>query len=418
MAMKVVTGTKNSIERGFLKENSKKTSSSPNSQLLVNQPSYTKWKSWWTRVSWSLVMILGFSGVILSGHFYVIMLVIIIQFACFKEIITIAFLNSSLLRHRDGTQKKFVSQTFPKLPLFRSLNWYFLFCANYFIYAQKITRLLLKFIPFFDNFYYFDRDHLLGNLSAHHNFVSFLLYLSGFIVFVLTLKKGFYRFQISQFGLIWFLLPVSMIICNDCSAYLCGFFFGRTPLISLSPKKTWEGFIGAFLATMLFGLAMSRFLSGFEYMICPIEGLLYTPTINKLTCSTHPVFVPWTITLPMFSGLSFSLRPIQLHGLAMAAFGSVIAPFGGFFASGFKRAFGLKDFGDLIPGHGGVMDRFDCQLLMLTFVNVYYSSFIATGYSAYSFSKIVDTVAAMSVSRQRQLYKLLDESLKMQGYTW
>ncbi|KAJ3632120.1 hypothetical protein Zmor_022078 [Zophobas morio] len=102
----------------------------------------------------------------------------------------------------------------------------------------------------------------------------------------------------------------------------------------------------------------------------------------------------------------------------MAAFGSVIAPFGGFFASGFKRAFGLKDFGDLIPGHGGVMDRFDCQLLMLTFVNVYYSSFIATGYSAYSFSKIVDTVAAMSVSRQRQLYKLLDESLKMQGYTW
>lgn len=36
----------------------------------------------------------------------------------------------------------------------------------------------------------------------------------------------------------------------------------------------------------------------------------------------------------------------------------------------------LQDFGDTIPGHGGFMDRFDCQLLMATFVNVYYSSFI------------------------------------------
>ena len=35
---------------------------------------------------------------------------------------------------------------------------------------------------------------------------------------------------------------------------------------------------------------------------------------------------------------------------------------GGFFASGFKRAFELKDFGDTIPGHGGITDRFDCQV--------------------------------------------------------
>jgi phosphatidate cytidylyltransferase len=43
-------------------------------------------------------------------------------------------------------------------------------------------------------------------------------------------------------------------------------------------------------------------------------------------------------------------------------FASIIAPFGGFFASGFKRAFKIKDFGDSIPGHGGITDRMDCQV--------------------------------------------------------
>ena len=51
-------------------------------------------------------------------------------------------------------------------------------------------------------------------------------------------------------GLIWFILPSSLVICNDIFAYFAGFFFGRTPLIKLSPKKTWEGFIGGFVATV------------------------------------------------------------------------------------------------------------------------------------------------------------------------
>jgi len=49
--------------------------------------------------------------------------------------------------------------------------------------------------------------------------------------------------------------------------------------------------------------------------------------------------------------------PFQFHTAAMAVFASVIAPFGGFFASGFKRAFKIKDFGDMIPGHGGLMGK-------------------------------------------------------------
>lgn len=48
---------------------------------------------------------------------------------------------------------------------------------------------------------------------------------------------------------------------------------------------------------------------------------------------------------------------MQFHILAMATFASLIAPFGGFFASGLKRTFKIKDFGDLVPGHGGITGR-------------------------------------------------------------
>lgn len=58
-------------------------------------------------------------------------------------------------------------------------------------------------------------------------------------------------------GLIWFIVPVSMIICNDIMAYVFGFFFGKTPLIKLSPKKTWEGFIGGGISTVFFGVMVS-----------------------------------------------------------------------------------------------------------------------------------------------------------------
>lgn len=117
-------------------------------------------------------------------------------------------------------------------------------------------------------------------LVSYHRFISFSLYCGGFVWFVLSLVKKYYMKQFSLFawthvallivvtqsyliiknifeGLVWFIVPVSMIICNDIMAYIFGFFFGKTPLIKLSPKKTWEGFIGGGFSTVVFGFLVS-----------------------------------------------------------------------------------------------------------------------------------------------------------------
>jgi phosphatidate cytidylyltransferase len=54
--------------------------------------------------------------------------------------------------------------------------------------------------------------------------------------------------------------------------------------------------------------------------------------------------------------------------LAVALFCSTVAPLGGFLASAVKRAFNKKDFSNLIAGHGGLVDRLDCQLITAPFV--------------------------------------------------
>src|SRR5579862_9116798 len=116
---------------------------------------------------------------------------------------------------------------------------------------------------------------------------------SGFVFFVMTLTPGSYTYQFTQFcwthmtlllvvfqahfivnsifeGLIWFFLPVCLVITNDIFAYVCGMIWGRTPLIRLSPKKTVEGFIGGWICTILVGGGIASFLARFKYMICPV----------------------------------------------------------------------------------------------------------------------------------------------------
>lgn len=72
-------------------------------------------------------------------------------------------------------------------------------------------------------------------------------------------------------GMIWLVLPVSLVICNDTFAYICGITFGRTQLIKLSPKKTVEGFMGAWALTIIFGIGMTNILMRYTFFLCPVN---------------------------------------------------------------------------------------------------------------------------------------------------
>lgn len=380
-------------------------------------PAANKWRNAWIRSLYSLPMIGGFLMILWLGPLYVALLVIVLQVKSFHELMIIGHSKYSSL----------------ELPWYRVLNWYFLGVANYFFFGESLTSYFRSL---------FIGDDYLNKLANYHRFISYWFYLVGFIAFVLSLKKKKYMVQFQLFGwthivllccvvqshliiqncfegLYWLLYPASMVICNDIMAYFFGFFFGKTPLIKLSPKKTWEGFIGGFISTMVFGMIVSKMMYQFKHLICPVEYDGNALVISN--CNPGYVFNQQTFNLPIVVqgflsvfGVSWevvSFRPIHFHGQIMAMFASLIAPFGGFFASGFKRAFKLKDFGDLIPGHGGVVDRMDCQFLMGTFVYVYYFSFI----KSVSVNSVLQIIYGMTSLQQHDLYISLGESLASRG---
>jgi phosphatidate cytidylyltransferase len=220
-------------------------------------------------------------------------------------------------------------------------------------------------------------------------------------------------------GMIWFFLPVSLVITNDIFAYICGITFGRTQLIKLSPKKTVEGFVGAWICTILFGFFFTNLLMRSKYFICPVNDL-GANIFTGLQCAPNPVFIPHTYRLQSYlphyfvTKLTFTVSPMQFHILAMATFASLIAPFGGFFASGLKRTFNIKDFGDSIPGHGGMTDRMDCQFIMGFFAFMYYQSFIAVHQA--SVGSVIETaITGLTPEQQIEVVKGLTKHLYNQG---
>ncbi|CAF3933155.1 unnamed protein product, partial [Rotaria magnacalcarata] len=134
-----------------------------------------RWRNWIIRGIFSWVMILGFAKLVSMGPLVVSLVVLLIQIKCFQEIINIGY---TVYKSHN-------------LPWFRTLSWYFLFTSNYWLYGES----LINHFGFMMN-----KHNFLQPLVTYHRMIAFLLYTSGFVGFVLSLKKTYYLKQFTLFG--------------------------------------------------------------------------------------------------------------------------------------------------------------------------------------------------------------------------
>jgi phosphatidate cytidylyltransferase len=186
--------------------------------------------------------------------------------------------------------------------------------------------LLLGFIPLTTSVFIFElyRDHKRPFHNIAYTFLGIFyiaipLSLFNFMVFDSTTLHYSYSYEIllSYFILIW---------ANDTGAYLFGVSIGKHRIFPrISPKKSWEGFFG---------------------------GLIFT------------TIVAWTISL-YFHNITFA------HWFVIGLLSAIIGVFGDLVESMYKRSLDIKDSGKFLPGHGGILDRFDSVFLSAPIVFAY-----------------------------------------------
>ena len=190
-------------------------------------------------------------------------------------------------------------------------------------------------------------------LVAKHEELDFgklsgFTYFSGVILFcfysLVHLKR---KLPVDVYGndAIYFIL---LILCfawgGDTAAYFTGRALGKHKLAPrVSPHKTVEGAVGGVLGSML-------------------AGVLLTFVYNQLSGR-----------FDLFS-INVTVRH-YLVLLVLGAVASVLGIFGDLFASAVKRQAGIKDYGTIFPGHGGILDRFDSVMFIAPFVSIAVRSF-------------------------------------------
>lgn len=175
-----------------------------------------------------------------------------------------------------------------------------------------------------------------GKLSGY-------VYFSGVIVFcfysLIHLKRCL-PFAQYRYDAIYFIL---LILCSawggDTAAYFAGRAFGKHKLAPIvSPHKTVEGAIGGIFGSVLAGVVLTLVYS------------FLSASHNVITIQVQPRHYAILVV--------------------MGAIASVLGILGDLFASSVKRQVGIKDYGTIFPGHGGILDRFDSVMFIAPFVTM------------------------------------------------
>ncbi len=143
-------------------------------------------------------------------------------------------------------------------------------------------------------------------------------------------------------GRIMVFILLIVVWSGDIFAYYIGRSFGKHKLAeAISPKKTWEGAIASVIGATLVSIILFRYIHSISTALVRLDAI---PS-HSVVYADAPIYAP----------------PLLLA----AAFGvlvNIAAQFGDLAESAFKRGAGIKDSGNLLPGHGGILDRIDALL--------------------------------------------------------
>lgn len=185
---------------------------------------------------------------------------------------------------------------------------------------------------------FFNIPLLIALFSKKHDYIKVVgaTWLSMiFVAFPCGIMMMFYNEYFIGTDKGWLLLIFSIVLIwvNDIFAYLTGVSIGRHKLFErISPKKTIEGSIGGAVFTMLFAYLLNRFV---------LNVFFFDNYLNDIQ--------------------------VLILALGVVVFGTL----GDLTESMMKRHAGVKDSGNLIPGHGGILDRFDATFMAIPFVFIY-----------------------------------------------
>lgn len=162
------------------------------------------------------------------------------------------------------------------------------------------------------------------------------LYMLGFANIAISASLSMLTVIRMQYSAWYVFLPFLFAWITDSGAYFTGKMIGKHKLVpSLSPKKTIEGAAGGSVS-------------------CIIISILYMFVASK--CMGHMSYV----------GLLNSNNYLLM--IVLSAIASVISQLGDLALSSIKREFNIKDYGYILPGHGGILDRFDSLIFVVPFV--------------------------------------------------